>query len=552
MKKYWIYIAWMLAALFVVGCEDLEDTYDEYAGDGMIRYVGKNSDLTVEPGWYRLKVKWKDNLDAAIAKVKIAYQTETGSEPNVIYVEPKDITESDNLMDSIYLENLEDAVYSISVSNISVDSVESIVTTAYARPYTESHEDLRSFSRGIVNFYPINNQLVVYLDEENSNIKKMMLNFYDTDGNKHEWDILYKMKWAYGADGIIPMFLLPEEEGVRIDFNQPLTIDRRGLLEGCIDTITFVPDTLDLSERVWSAGFTRWLTKEFGTGYTEEDIESVTRIELDYDMLTLRDLFYFPNLQEVVLGKNRYIEEKFANVNVSTTDDYTGLLTLQFLRETRGVKSERYNQQYFGEYYGMSWTDYLGMMGEIDMDLVTEKGNANMSEMPTITPLDTTGWEITCTDTLYSGYRSNGAGYLLDGRVDTYFEPGLTESATVIEVEFDMKEQETLHGIKVVQPTTTLDPNDANTGGQFDEFLSYLLPSVKVEVSSDGYTWENATYEDGGITIGTAPGEITFIELPAPKEVQYIRLTMASQQVTATRGSSLALFSLRLADFIPY
>ena len=134
MKKYWIYIAWMLAALFVVGCEDLEDTYDEYAGDGMIRYVGKNSDLTVEPGWYRLKVKWKDNLDAAIAKVKIAYQTETGSEPNVIYVEPKDITESDNLMDSIYLENLEDAVYSISVSNISVDSVESIVSRACRYP----------------------------------------------------------------------------------------------------------------------------------------------------------------------------------------------------------------------------------------------------------------------------------------------------------------------------------------------------------------------------------------------------------------------------------
>ena len=153
MKKYLLHIAWVLAALFMAGCEDLEDTYDEYAGDGMIRYVGKNSDLTVEPGWYRLKVKWKDNLDAAIAKVKIAYQSETDAEPTVIYMDPKDITESDNLMDSVYLENLSDAVYTINVSNISVDSVESMVTTAYSRPYTESHEDLRSFTRGIINFY---------------------------------------------------------------------------------------------------------------------------------------------------------------------------------------------------------------------------------------------------------------------------------------------------------------------------------------------------------------------------------------------------------------
>ena len=552
MKKYLLHIAWVVAALFVVGCEDLEDTYDEYAGDGIIRYVGKNSDLTVEPGWYRLKVKWKDNLDAAIAKVKIAYQAETDAEPTVVYVDPKDITESDNLMDSIYLENLTDAVYTINVSNVSVDGVESMVTTAYSRPYTESHEDLRSFTRGIINFYPIDNQkMVVYIDENNPNIREMVLNFYDTDGNKHEWDILYKMQWAYGATGMIPMFLLPEEEGVNIDFTKPLTIDRRGLLEGCIDTIAFVPDTLDLSERVWSAGFTRWLTKEFGSDYTEEDIESVTRIELDYDLVTMRDLFYFPNLEEVVLGKNRYIEDRFANVNPSTTDEYTALLTLQFLRDTRNVSVERYNDQYFGDYYGIGWPDYLSMMGEIDADLISEKRNANMNEMPAITPLDTVGWKITCSDTLYSGYKSNGAGYLLDGRVDTYFEPGLTGSATVIEVEFDMKEMRTLSGIKVVQPTTTLDPDDSGTSAEFETFMSYLLQSVKVEVSSDGYTWENATHEDGGITIGNAPGEITFIELPEPKQVQYIRLTVASQMVQSTR-EGVALFSLRLADFIPY
>ena len=135
--------------------------------------------------------------------------------------------------------------------------------------------------------------------------------------------------------------------------------------------------------------------------------------------------------------------------------------------------------------------------------------------------------------------------------MDTYFEPGLTGSATVIEVEFDMKEVRTLNGIKVVQPTTTLDPDDSGTEAEFETFMSYLLNSLKVEVSTDGYTWEDATYETGGITIGNAPGEITFIELPEPKQVQYIRFTVASQMVQSTR-EGVALFSLRLADFIPY
>ena len=74
MKNKWIHIIWILCALFWVGCEDLEDTYDEYAGDGMIRYVGKCSNLEVQSGWNRLKVKWKGNLDAPIDKETITWQ----------------------------------------------------------------------------------------------------------------------------------------------------------------------------------------------------------------------------------------------------------------------------------------------------------------------------------------------------------------------------------------------------------------------------------------------------------------------------------------------
>ena len=56
MKKLY-YIIGLLTALFVVSCsESLEETYDEFAGDGMIRYLGKCADVEVNPGWERLQV----------------------------------------------------------------------------------------------------------------------------------------------------------------------------------------------------------------------------------------------------------------------------------------------------------------------------------------------------------------------------------------------------------------------------------------------------------------------------------------------------------------
>ena len=50
MRNKLYYILWLLAVLFMASCEDLEDTYDEFAGDGKIRYVGKCSDMAGQLG----------------------------------------------------------------------------------------------------------------------------------------------------------------------------------------------------------------------------------------------------------------------------------------------------------------------------------------------------------------------------------------------------------------------------------------------------------------------------------------------------------------------
>lgn len=565
MKTKLYYMTWLFAALFAISCEDLEDTYDEFAGDGMIRYVGKCQDLSVKPGWKRLCVIWKGNLDPHIEKVKITYQSELDAEPMVKYVKPKDVLESD-LMDTTYLEGLQDAVYAVKVSNVAADSTESIVQTEYGRPYTETHEDLRSFTRGIVNFYPIGDKMVVTLDRSNSNLKEINLKYWGTDKKEHTWNILQNMDRLvnYMLEDI--MFMLPDEDsnvaqGVKIDFGKPLTIERRGLLTGCIDTIRFNPDTLLLEEQVWSSDFVNLMMHKYGADWRSK-VDEIKELEIDYTMSTFQDLLYFPKLKKVILGKNRYMLTDHQE-NISTTDPYLALVTLYYLNKMQGVEVEVYNEPYLfgginipyvfeGSYIDLLTQDLMGtgVPVKIDnMNWLTKKGSANLNQMPQITPLNTEGWELTCSDTTYNGSKPGGVARMLDDEPSTVFEPGVEFELSVITVNIDMKEPQPLHGFKLVQANMgTVDQEKIETD------LKYLLSSLKIEVSDNGYSWEKATYDEGGVTLGNSIGETTFINIPVEKRksVRYIRLSMNTKVVGVTSGTKLPMYSLRIGDLIPY
>lgn len=547
-KLHWM--IWLFAAYLIMGCEDLEETYKEYAGDGMIRYVGKCTDVEVVPGWERLKVVWKNSLDATVKKVKITWQAETDAQPSVRYVERE---EPSNGMDSVYLEELQNAFYTVRVSNISSTGAESIVEEKYGRPYTSEHENLRSFTRGLVNFYPLGDKMVVVLDGYNEDLKDLVLCYTDTEGTSREWNIKEHMtdslimeSYNFGQEY---MQILPdpdEDGGTGIDFTKPVVLKRSGKLSDCFDEITFKDETLLLDERVWSTDFVQLMIRDYGQDW-ESRISEIETIELDYDLNTFQDLFYLPNLKKVVLGKNRYMVKGQTKNNRSVTDDYRSLMTLQFLKDVRGIKTESYNGHYFlgtcdMDGYHESWKNVLSWYVErIDDNLISSK-SGNLNLMPSITPLDATGWEVTCSDTIYSGDKEKGAAFLLDGDATTYFEPGQTLGATVFEVKIDMLKEQVIHGFKVVQPAVETATD-----------LRYLLSSVKIEVSEDGYMWRNATYVEGGCTIGNSLEETTFIPVPEAlqKPVRYIRLSMANKH-TSTLSSGNPMFSLRLGDFIPY
>lgn len=187
MIKKLYYIIGLIVACFATACsESLEETYDEFSGDGMIRYVGKCADVEVNPGWERLQVVWKHNIDAAVEKVKITWVSDNGS--GEMFVDPLS-PDSEDLMDTVYIENLGDAMYTIQVKNVAVDGRESLVEEKYGRPYSYDHEDLRSFSRGVTAFSRMGDKLVVVLDQDNENVKEMLLCFKDKAGVEHTWDM---------------------------------------------------------------------------------------------------------------------------------------------------------------------------------------------------------------------------------------------------------------------------------------------------------------------------------------------------------------------------
>lgn len=132
MIKKLYYIIGLIVACFATACsESQEETYDEFSGDGMIRYVGKCADVEVNPGWERLQVVWKHNIDAAVEKVKITWVSDNGS--GEMFVDPLS-PDSEDLMDTVYIENLGDAMYTIQVKNVAVDGRESLVEEKYGRP----------------------------------------------------------------------------------------------------------------------------------------------------------------------------------------------------------------------------------------------------------------------------------------------------------------------------------------------------------------------------------------------------------------------------------
>ena len=131
MKRKLLYGIGLLAVFFMMSCEDLEDTYDEWSGEW-------HGALEVAPGWERLRVTWKNGNDANVKYTKVTWQSDKESGLKEKYIP----LQKDKASDTLWIENLDNALYTIRVSNLTADSTESFTREVYGLPYTSEHENL--------------------------------------------------------------------------------------------------------------------------------------------------------------------------------------------------------------------------------------------------------------------------------------------------------------------------------------------------------------------------------------------------------------------------
>lgn len=252
----------MFLFLSILGCGDLEDTYSDYAGDGKIRYLGQCSDVTVESGWKRLIVKWKNNVDPVISNIKVTWR--------------KDDIIQDTLLDRETTEcsipDLLEGNYEISVCGVDSKGNSSLSEPFFGRPYTENHEAVLSFTRLISKHFLLKNRLVLFFSDWSEDLTSAKLIYYTLANEERTLDLT--------SDVVRDRYyLLPEA----IDETKAITLYREGRLEGCEDLIVFEPFQLS-RDKLYTSDFKFLLRSKYGQNeVSDEFINSMEELEIDYD-----------------------------------------------------------------------------------------------------------------------------------------------------------------------------------------------------------------------------------------------------------------------------
>ena len=404
--KYTTILLSLLAFLSFAGCEELEDTYDDYAGDGPITYLAKCTDVTVESGWQRLAVKWTNQLDPNRNGVWLQCRSNTLQVDTLL---PADC-------DSCSVNGLPEGSYTVTVAAVSERGDTALPAISSGRPYTENHEAVLSFTRAITKYIFAGNNLMVFVGTKTPEIVDFKIEYTKaSDGQPEKYDLSGNM-WAYQARN-----LFIED----VDREQPVTVTRRGLISGCTDTITFADFVLDPTVINMKADFNARLMERYGEiDLTREELE------LDYDLSSMEDILYFPNLKKLVLGKNRYYNPANPNNPASAiTGDWSVTeLMMDCIRKLKAISPD-FEIENYGGHYNIWFYSFMG-----DGITVTDKGK--QTSLPAdLTLLDTEGFAVTVDGTANA--------VLTDDDPATYWLSSFTGSQNSHEVVIDMQEART-------------------------------------------------------------------------------------------------------------
>ena len=516
----WIYL--LVSAMLVAACsESLEDTYSDYAGNGKIRYVGKCTDLRAVAGWHRLELSWTNSTDATIDSIRVTWSATS------------DVV-NDTLLDagntSLMLNNMEDGTYRIGLTAIDNRGEESIETTTYARPYTENHEIMKTFTQAITKSYRLDDKLIFFMDSWNENIVDIQLHYTDVDGEKQyvhlDEEVFTGQNVERGNLKADNGFAILSHVNTALDSSIYLT--RVGKIAECPDTLRFEPYVLK-NEKTVTTDFSSAIQLRYGYSSANPEelnhfLDTVKTLEFDYDFTSFEDILYCPKLEKLILGKNRFMNETYVSAeDYSQLNDVSNrtLNVVKTAEELNGLIVERWGDNH-----------YFNDLESTELN-IQDKGFPRLEELgySYITTIDT----ITCNmvDESSDGSIEN----LIDDNPATYWRTSNTGGTIrTLMLTMTLKEQQDIRGVKIVQRQSAE-----------QETKAVIPATIIVKTSVDGLSWEDVTRVENN-TLGTSPGEATLLQIAeGSRSVRYIQVTVYDQ--IAEGGMTTYV---TLADIIPY
>ena len=491
-----------MACLALAACESLEETYDEYAGKGEIRYMGVCTNVQVNPGWKRLLVTWETPVDPVVKEIRVRWSKDGITDSLTV---ARELTEC-NITTFNGKPELENGSYEVVVCSVDGQGNITEALPRVGRPYTEDHEEIATFTRVVSKQYYVGNRLVLFFTNWQSELEEASITY--TNDQTGATEILEL------DSALVSQQYYVLEEPVR----GLATLHRVGRLSGCQDLITF--DDYELrNDKLYSADFLKMVrTKEGHMEIPAGWAERQTTVDYDVSCTSFEDILNLPNLETVYLGRNRYLTDEGAASEEGQCVVYDSLCSdfvLRVAHDLMGVEVVRYNEHY----------------PSVICDFIKEQGNTN--EKPALDYLDLSGKQFTCDPQDPAGFES-GLGNLTDRDPETYWKPASTSQPAEYVLTLDLGSVQRVQGLEIVQ---------RNYGTDW-ETTGFVPTIVKINLSNNNSTWEEATYMEETI-LGNSTGETCIVPfMDGNKEARYIRLTFNS--------TGFVSYSVTLADVNVY
>ena len=477
-------------------CESMEDTYSEYKGDGMERYVGKCSNIKVEKGWKRLKLTWENSIDPIVKSIRITWKSD-------VAIDSVDISPELNTYTTQAI--LENKSYELNVYAVDANGNKSLSEPVYERPLSNEHEIITNFGHIENKYFYLNDKLIILWNIPNENVFDRKITYYQ-NGQPKEQELTAET--------------LTENNGVfvidNVDSEKDVAIYRSAKIEDCIDDIVFQPYNLERGITVLNGSFSAYIKRYYDVETISADlINSITELYLNEDIESIEDILYFPNLKKIILGGERYLHPGHNNYKAEFKNKEISLFALNTLHAEKPFELE--------VYIGFYEID----PGSLNFSF-SEYGLPDYSSVVNL--LDTDSWVVTIN--FPDDNQNTDPNYLIDNDQSTVWMPDQKETESRIhEIIIDMKDSKSVKGLLFKQPEAA-------------NFLEdYFADAITILKSEDLMNWDYV-YNLVEKKIYRERGETNLIKFPDLINARYFKI-IVKDQISTRRN-------ICIADILPF